>query len=172
MTTACVYRHLDEWGRLLYVGRTGRIEKRTAEHSKSSSWFGSVASIAMTHCASCEEAARIEAEMIRDLDPPYNKALVFRRDWMRAAYQNLPEEEESAPGPKAETESDAAEDAAGSARSHAQIVKALKRVPNVAAFSRRHKLAERTVWNVRQGLPARSGTLLQIDGALNAEASK
>lgn len=52
-------------------------------------------------------------------------------------------------------------------RNALQLQQALKRIKNVTAFAREHKLPSRTIWRLRAGGVARVGTLMRINAALD-----
>lgn len=54
-------------------------------------------------------------------------------------------------------------------RNQTQLRQALEKIANIADFSRRHKLPERTIWRLRGGGTARRGTLVLVDAALDVE---
>ena len=73
-----LYRHYDEWGRLLYVGASIEPHSRTRSHFRASRWAGVIGRIEMLKFASKEAAFDAEKAAIRDECPPYNIAGVPR----------------------------------------------------------------------------------------------
>lgn len=67
-----VYRAYDKDGALLYVGLTCDLANRLAQHKQSSSWFSEMARLSVQHFGTRREAARVEAQAIRDERPRYN----------------------------------------------------------------------------------------------------
>jgi hypothetical protein len=55
----------------LYVGQTNNLLRRMEQHGWSSSWFALVVDV-RHQIVPAADALRIEAELIRDLDPPFN----------------------------------------------------------------------------------------------------
>jgi hypothetical protein len=51
-----------------------------------------------------------------------------------------------------------------------ELQQALIRIPNVTAWCRAHKLPARTIWRLRSGGIARSGTLALVNAALDRSA--
>ena len=47
----------------------------------------------------------------------------------------------------------------------AQVIRALRRVPNVSSFARKHELAPRTLWNLLGDNPAPTKSTLKVVGA-------
>jgi hypothetical protein len=66
-----VYTFLDAAGNALYVGQTNNLLRRMEQHGWSSSWFALVVDV-RHQIVPAADALRIEAELIRDLDPPFN----------------------------------------------------------------------------------------------------
>ncbi len=81
-----VYRMLSQNGRVLYVGKATSLKSRVNSHfrgrkkktSKSMELLTQVANIEFTECASPLEAALLESDEIKRLDPPYNVSLKQR----------------------------------------------------------------------------------------------
>jgi len=69
-----VYRHLDDDGRVLYVGSTHDIRARTQWHLVRSSWGDRIASVHHSRRIPMSEARRQEAFAIALDLPPMNKA--------------------------------------------------------------------------------------------------
>lgn len=74
-TMACLYRHFDRHGVLLYVGISLNPIARLAQHIESSHWSNSIASIAIERHESIVGAAAAEKAAIRAEHPLHNKAL-------------------------------------------------------------------------------------------------
>lgn len=73
MSRVALYRHYDATSKLLYVGVTSDLPKRTATHAKSSDWFGDVATTRVEWCVSREHALALEAVAISFEKPLHNK---------------------------------------------------------------------------------------------------
>jgi len=56
-----VYRLLDDYGRLLYVGSTVNVARRLSQHKASKWWYPRVASVAVEWYASEQQARDVEA---------------------------------------------------------------------------------------------------------------
>ena len=67
-----VYKHYDKDGRLLYVGATGEVLKRTSLHQSSSAWFESVANIVIEKFEYKSQALDYERKVIFNEKPLYN----------------------------------------------------------------------------------------------------
>ena len=67
-----LYRHFDADGVLLYVGITRRINKRLAEHLRSSHWLGQVTQITIERFPSRDEAVIAERNAIVNEMPLFN----------------------------------------------------------------------------------------------------
>ena len=70
---AAVYRLYDAEGQLLYVGMTGNLGVRYAEHRRDKPWWSEVARRSATWYPSRKEALAVERLAIRDEGPKYNK---------------------------------------------------------------------------------------------------
>lgn len=70
-----VYTIRDESGAVLYVGMTGRLGQRLADHARSKPWFTPSVAVAVEHLPDRASAARVEARRIRELQPIHNVAL-------------------------------------------------------------------------------------------------
>lgn len=70
--SACLYRCYSSDEQLLYIGISIRAATRLREHGAQSSWFGSVARIAVEHFASRGDAASAELLAIRTERPKFN----------------------------------------------------------------------------------------------------
>lgn len=77
---ACVYRHYNVDGELLYVGTSGNPFVRLQDHRIGSHWFKSFAWIELEHYSSADEAMVAETRAIKEERPRYNGKL---RDWGR-----------------------------------------------------------------------------------------
>lgn len=66
-----VYRHLDSEGRVLYVGCTTNIERRTSQH-RYSPWHPFIARVAKRKVIGRIAALESERTVIRREQPPYN----------------------------------------------------------------------------------------------------
>lgn len=66
-----VYTFHDANGTPLYVGQTGAPVGRMTAHRSGTPWFGWVAEIT-GRCVESSTALEVEADLIRELDPPYN----------------------------------------------------------------------------------------------------
>lgn len=73
-----VYRFFDERGRLLYVGRTSDLRRRTYEHARSQPWWREVQAMQFALYATPDEAADEESYAINDESPRYNKQVPAR----------------------------------------------------------------------------------------------
>jgi DNA polymerase III subunit epsilon len=81
---AGVYRFLRSNGDVLYVGKATSLKKRVASHFTKQSgateraleMLTQVSDIAFTPTSSALEAALLETQLIKELDPPYNVQLV------------------------------------------------------------------------------------------------
>lgn len=69
---ACVYRHFDADGRLLYVGACANPVQRTIGHASQSNWYDRIVRIEIARFANGEEAWAAEADAIRHERPLYN----------------------------------------------------------------------------------------------------
>lgn len=68
-----VYKHLDQDGRVLYVGCTMYPSIRTRQHEVGSPWWPQVVRVELSDFyADRDEALARELELIRELDPPNN----------------------------------------------------------------------------------------------------
>lgn len=67
-----VYRLVDRHGELLYVGITNDFSRRMFTHAMQKSWWPDVATIAVEHARSREDAALREREYIAMQRPIYN----------------------------------------------------------------------------------------------------
>lgn len=72
-----VYRLYDADGVLLYVGK-GQMFERIYNHSISTQWFKQVVRAEIDHFDTEDEAKIAEAIQIRDLNPKYNKARLYK----------------------------------------------------------------------------------------------
>jgi uncharacterized protein len=84
--TACVYRHYDRYGNLLYVGVTNRGERRMKEHAKDKVWWSVVSHTRYEHYDNRQAALDREAHLIRAYSPPFNKVHNEVSDEMRSVY--------------------------------------------------------------------------------------
>jgi predicted GIY-YIG superfamily endonuclease len=69
-----VYRAYDAAGALLYVGVSGRIRQRLYVHRHNSAWWAHAASVHLEWIQTRAEAEGIEAAVIREEQPPFNRA--------------------------------------------------------------------------------------------------
>lgn len=81
MTVACVYRHFDKDGRLLYVGKSLKPFKRMERHKQTTDWFADIRMVTLEHFDHEWQASVAESTAIREERPLYNincqeKALV------------------------------------------------------------------------------------------------
>lgn len=67
-----VYHLWSEDETLLYVGITGRLKRRLAEHAQSKPWWGDVANVTVKVYPQREQALAVEKYVIETYDPPYN----------------------------------------------------------------------------------------------------
>jgi hypothetical protein len=73
VTTWTVYKHVSHANRVLYVGCTSNLDKRTAAHSAASPWFSDVAEVVPVEQHTDRPAAlAAELALIGELCPPYN----------------------------------------------------------------------------------------------------
>lgn len=84
-----VYRCFDAEGRLVYVGSTGDLFSRLAQHRATSWWAPTVAKVKAEFYATGVLAREVERRAIRDEVPRWNKAgkwagrhLWTRQDWL------------------------------------------------------------------------------------------
>lgn len=73
--TDVVYRFYDADGRLLYVGRTGKLVERMAQHRRKQPWFADIATTTLVLCSSYTAAIAAEAHAIKTENPLYNADL-------------------------------------------------------------------------------------------------
>jgi excinuclease UvrABC nuclease subunit len=69
----CVYVAYDDDDRVLYVGATVNFRTRMSEHRASSAWWPLASRIEQELHPDRQTALTREAELIKQLDPPYNK---------------------------------------------------------------------------------------------------
>ena len=67
-----VYRQFNRKGKLLYVGSTSDVMRRTSEHSHHKDWFGEVDLITVEHYETREQAYWAEEIAIKNERPLYN----------------------------------------------------------------------------------------------------
>ena len=67
-----VYECYTADGHLLYVGHSGRVILRLAEHSKTAPWFPELGSVLIRLTACKKEATRLESQLIHSQLPLYN----------------------------------------------------------------------------------------------------
>ena len=72
MTETSVYQYFDSRGRLLYVGVTGRGQRRQAEHARSKTWWSEVAASSVEHYPTRDEALAREQALIQTYRPTHN----------------------------------------------------------------------------------------------------
>lgn len=82
-----IYRHYDQYNRLLYVGRSIDPVRRQSEHSQSP-WYTQVKRIEVQHCLSREHAKNLEKILIREERPLYN--VVHSRCFRSFVYRHKP----------------------------------------------------------------------------------
>ena len=81
---ACVYRHFDRTGKLLYIGCCQCYIGRLAAHRNNSAWWNRVTKVTIQHFKSRDEAKRAEAEAIRIERPIINIQHNFEHRTLRA----------------------------------------------------------------------------------------
>lgn len=69
---AAVYRHFDAEGRLLYIGCTSDLLRRTLAHERRSHWFDQIAVIKVERFKSVEDAVAAETRAILAERPIHN----------------------------------------------------------------------------------------------------
>lgn len=69
-----LYRHFDIDGKLLYVGISYDVEKRTKQHENLAEWFGEIAEIKTEYFNTRKEAQAAEKEAIKTERPLHNVA--------------------------------------------------------------------------------------------------
>ena len=69
-----VYVFSDTDDRVLYVGKTLNPLERFGRHCKDKDWFAEIAYWEIEYCADENDALNREAELIKELQPIYNKA--------------------------------------------------------------------------------------------------
>lgn len=67
-----VYRQFNRKGKLLYVGSTSDVMRRTSEHGRNKDWFHEVHHITVEHYATREQAYWAEEIAIKNERPLYN----------------------------------------------------------------------------------------------------
>ena len=75
-----LYRHFDESGSLLYVGKTTYFHDRLDAHSKYSDWFDNVACISLEHFPCKESLCAAEKAAIEKESPAHNK--MWNKNWV------------------------------------------------------------------------------------------
>ena len=75
-----VYTIRSESGEALYVGMTGRLAQRIAQHAATKPWFTPSVAIEIEELPDRASAAAMEARLIRELQPTYNIALKSSRN--------------------------------------------------------------------------------------------
>lgn len=70
----CLYRAFDAEGTLLYVGISGSVVRRLAEHSKDKEWWSEVTDVKVEHFATRADAIAAEAVAISCESPRHNVA--------------------------------------------------------------------------------------------------
>lgn len=78
---ATVYMHLDEIGRVLYVGMAANLAARTRQHASSAEWWPLVAAVMTVGTWPRYIAAGVEKGLIVHYDPPGN--FVNQNTWVR-----------------------------------------------------------------------------------------
>ena len=71
--TCVVYVFSDELDRVLYVGKTLNPLERFGRHCKDKEWFAEIAYWEIEYCADEIDALNREDELIKELQPIYNK---------------------------------------------------------------------------------------------------
>ena len=79
MSKACVYRHFDRHGRLLYVGMTKNALTRLTHHSCTTDWYDDIVTITITHYLTRKDAALAEAFAIENESPLHTSVTKPRR---------------------------------------------------------------------------------------------
>lgn len=74
MTKTALYRHYDADGKLLYVGISCDLSRRTKEHSKASDWFDAVEDTKVQYLSTREHAEDAEKVAIYHEKPLHNKS--------------------------------------------------------------------------------------------------
>lgn len=84
-----VYVLHDEDEQVLYVGISLRVGERMSSHRADKDWWGDVATIKLHHVESRDEARKLERELIKLHDPPYNivHGLTTDEERKRARYR-------------------------------------------------------------------------------------
>lgn len=72
MKRVALYRHFDSAGRLLYVGVSTSVMRRTQEHARQAVWSGDIAEIKAEWFDSAEAAGEAERRAIREESPLHN----------------------------------------------------------------------------------------------------
>jgi excinuclease UvrABC nuclease subunit len=80
--SACLYRHFDAKGRLLYVGFSVTVFARTMQHMHGSSWAKLVTRIELEHFDDRNKAWRAEQLAIAKEAPMHNKNFTPKRGVM------------------------------------------------------------------------------------------
>lgn len=82
--TTKVYRALDEFGNLLYVGISSNLRARMAVHKQNSRWWSQAEEITWESLPTRLGAMQREADLVGEFQPPYNVDLTGRpKGWMR-----------------------------------------------------------------------------------------
>ena len=68
-----VYKHLDKYENILYVGYTQCIKTRTKSHYSAAKWFSDVSTITYKTYSSKEEAMQQEIDLIKKYNPLFNR---------------------------------------------------------------------------------------------------
>jgi hypothetical protein len=77
-----LYRHFDEYGRLLYVGVSLRSLQRLLQHREKCEWFDLIHSITIERWPTRELALIAEKQAIRNEHPYFNKrGSLMKRKW-------------------------------------------------------------------------------------------
>lgn len=80
---ACLYRHFDRMGILLYVGMSKNPFRRMIEHDLYSSWFSEIATVTISHYPSRREAIIAESAAILAEIPRHNSRVPGRTNFAR-----------------------------------------------------------------------------------------
>lgn len=71
-TSACLYRHFDGDGALLYIGVSLNVVMRLAQHRDHSAWFEAIAKVTVERFPTRAKAIAAEREAIRQERPKHN----------------------------------------------------------------------------------------------------
>src|SRR6267154_2018176 len=85
-TPTSVYRYYDRLGVLIYVGLTRTRTERNQQHNGDKDWWPLVASQAIDHFQTREEAIGGESALIAKFRPPFNTQQNPEHQTIKAAY--------------------------------------------------------------------------------------